>query len=121
MEGQYKMFRTKNGKTAFAVVGVIARSSGEDIFWKASVAGFRSSIEAGVRLALREHLQYGGTSQSIEICKFVQNPADTMEDAVECAATLATWKALGHAEGEAKIVFQENRWNVSFSPLKKPA
>ncbi|MFY9906946.1 MAG: hypothetical protein WBX02_11635 [Terriglobales bacterium] len=120
MEGDYKMFRTAAGKTAFAIVGVAARE-GEGIRWHPSLTGMRrlygGPVQAGVEHALHEHAERGGAAHSIEIIKLIESTSDTKEDAVKCAATLATWKALGHPESEAEVVFQGDAWEVSFPPL----
>jgi len=117
LDSEYKMLRTKGGKTAFAIVGVTAHE-GQGIRWHESLSIVRrlyeTPVETGIERALREHMERGGPNRSIEVTKLVESPSDTKEDAVRCASALATWKALGHLESESRIVFQGENWDVLF-------
>jgi hypothetical protein len=63
---------------------------------------------------MREHELRGGEACWVEIVELIEAPVDTRADAVRCAATLATWKALGHSEADADVVFENGEWWIRF-------
>ncbi len=112
------------GAVSFAEVAVdLQPSSTWTITWdnltyndsEYSYTGFyNTSIEEGVDIAAREHERRGGEPYLVGIVELIDQPVDTREDAVRCAAALATWKALGHSESEANVVFENGEWRVTF-------
>jgi hypothetical protein len=116
---QYRFLRTQNGITSFAIVAVETHpSSVWTVTWNNSAVSYRSTygtaVEEGVGFAIREHERRGGEPQQVEIMSLVETPADTRFDAVTCAATLSTWKALNHSESEVKVMLEEGEWRITF-------
>ena len=118
MEANYKFFRTKDGVSFYAAVSVhIASCASHTIAWAAKAAPLRHIydivINNGVEVAYRQHLSLGGDAKCVEILELSEVVVDTTPDAVECATAIATWKALGHDEKEALILY-DGKWGVSF-------
>jgi hypothetical protein len=105
---------------AFAVVSL--RSQANDFWsieWTSAASRFRQAygeaVDRGIQFARAEHKRRGGTPQKIEVLGLEEVPADTRADAVYCAATIATWKALGNPESEIGVdVDDEDNWHVRF-------
>lgn len=124
MRGEYRFLRHRGGIASVARVTVeLHPDSAWSVSWEKLVSDspsypprvfYRSAAEEGVMLAAREHERRGGEPYQVHIVQVVEWPADTRADAVRCAAALATWGALGHAEAEATIVFLGEEWQVTF-------
>lgn len=122
MRGEHRFRRVRGGRIAYANVGV---SSQPDAVWRIQWAPelefyrhneLGAAMEAGVRLAARAHEARGGRLQCVKLVSFGFMPADTLPDAVECAAALASWQAWGHPETDARVDFLEEKWKVVFLP-----
>ena len=126
MRGECKFVRHRHGLTAFARVDVVARPEAVWSFpWEVEPKThglyaipqhfFGNALESGLRAAAREHGARGGTPHCLTVVSTGCVPADTLEDAVACAATLAAWKALGHDEAETVVEFVDGQWRVRFA------
>ena len=118
MISRHRFLHTRDGVTSFALVGVTSQPSDDWIVeWHGSVTRYKdldAAAEEGVDIAVREHEHRGGEPHLIEIVELIETPVDTRADAVRCAAALATWKALGHSESDANVMFEEGEWRVTF-------
>jgi hypothetical protein len=117
MRATHKFFKHKNGKSAFAVVGIEAVPADEvTITWSPELAfaekEYSPAVTEGINKAIRWHSERGGGLSTFTITEFTELYVDTKPDAVSCAAAAAAWKALGHDETLLNFEFQEN-WIVS--------
>ncbi|MFO0807654.1 MAG: hypothetical protein U0746_03440 [Gemmataceae bacterium] len=76
---------------------------------------------AGVRTALAARAATnGGTAYRAVLVRVVGTAADTLPDAVSCAAGLATWEALGSPEPRPTPVHDGTAWTLDY-PVAVPA
>lgn len=121
MTGEHRFLRTRNGITVFARVRLTSRL-GEH--WTTIVSPelgrlrdiYEPALRAGIDLAADAHMQRGVQPQVVEVVDLGHSFVDTTLDAVKCAAALAAWKAWGHLESEATIVFADGEWSIMFQP-----
>lgn len=115
---RHRFLHTYDGVTSFAIVGVALQPSPAwSVQWNDSVPRyneFDTAVEEGVRNAAREHERQEGEPHIVQIMELVETLADTRADAVRCAAAIATWKALGHSESDANVLFEGGQWQVTF-------
>ena len=60
------------------------------------------------------HTALGGSPCEVCIEALVETDVDTTVDAIECAAAIAAWLALGHAESDAVLEFADGKWSARF-------
>ena len=112
--------RTRSGLTAFSAIEISSLPAKEsEILWSEAAARFQpiygAAVEAGFRWALDAHQRRGGPPQHIKVVSLAETTSDTKPDAVQCAAALALWKALGHEDGHTTVEFANGTWKVTFS------
>lgn len=119
MVTEHRHHRGADGVSSFAIVSVSSTPHDSwGIVWNSAASEFEkiygSAIEAGIKLAASEHERRGGQPQLVEIISLVERLVDTRDDAVTCAVCLASWKNWGHAEDDAKVIYEEGQWRVIF-------
>lgn len=118
MKTVHRFVRTHHKITAFAEIGLeLATDSGESLAWADDFGPARrvwgTAVASGLKRALDWHRQVaGGGEASFRVTHFLFTHVDTTSDAVECAATIAGWKALGHKESEIAIERGPGGWVV---------
>ena len=112
--------KSRNGAIRFARVTISSEVAPQ---WSVSLSGALDSLQAeygeairrGVSLALAEKTSRGGQNYRIEVVKLEATLSDTTNDAVECAAAIATWKSVGGEAGQFFEYFEAGRWSVKFN------
>ena len=74
---------------------------------------FGESLERGVRTAHDFWIRRGGTPHHVRVERVLFYPADSTQDAMECAATMATWLTLGGSKDQLRKSFDGDRWGFS--------
>lgn len=74
-----------------------------------------AAIARGLRLTAAAHTGRGGAPAHLTLERLAWTMVDTNDDAAECAAAVAAWLALGHAEATAPIAYTDGTWRVTFS------
>lgn len=134
MLGEFKFLKSKEGRTNFAKVTVRVTKSeekncvianiGEKVDWERGEVNMTSD-PAWVKAALEgasEALHFAERSRRIndhylvEITRVVGLLVDTKEDAVKCAAALATWQCLFPGNPECQIKFDNDskKWTIQY-------
>ena len=132
MRAEYKLFRVYNGRPAFAWVWVDVNPlpDSSELVVKESIK--RANINEGeisaeinstwVDAAMsgaRKVLAYlVGRGQikggwQAQISKLVGTPVDTDPAAIECAASLATWRAIS-PDAPEPVLRYDKRWRIDF-------
>lgn len=113
---RYRFVGIVDGKPRIASVSVRARAaSAAGVTFTDEVSPvdrleFAAAIEAGVSLAQTWWSERGGCPHEMIVDAVEFYPADTTLDAMECAATMAAWLALGGAEDALVKRFVDGRW-----------
>jgi hypothetical protein len=99
----FKFFKHKDGISAFAAIAIEPVSCVEGtVEWAPAVKSLERTygevVSNGIRDAVTWHMQEGGGATAFRILEIEELLVDTKPDAVRCAATMAAWKSLGHAE-----------------------
>jgi len=115
----FRLRKTRGGITAFAGVAIETDAnvpSGVDLnaLEEPTRIRFEKALNAGVGHALAEHERRGGSAPSVRVTALDETVSDTKDDAVRCAAAIATWQALGYAESDADLRFENGEWTVTF-------
>jgi hypothetical protein len=115
----FKFFKHKNGISAFAAITIELISGAEDsIEWapmaQAQKKSYGEAVLNGIRDAVAWHVLRGGVATGFKVLEIEELLVDTKPDAVRCAATMAAWKALGHAETDVAFEF-DNEWKARYN------
>jgi hypothetical protein len=136
---EYSFIRSFGGRTRCAKVGVrvtrqadqhgviqsidnnVSREAGEvnmksEPSWvTAAMYGATEAVEIASRSGTRKEHYF------IEIVKVVGTLLDTTDDAVRCAATIATWRNILPGSSDLTVEFDEdsNEWKIKFPPTQR--
>lgn len=111
---EFKFFRYHGGLSAFAIVSLEATPTRAGMIWKADPM-LESFYGAAVRAGLDDAQTWHGSPVGFEILRVVELLVDTKPDAMRCAATMAAWLELGHAETDLEFI-HEAAWRVVRRP-----
>src|SRR5262245_47454137 len=133
MRGHCRFLRVKAGVSYFAQVEVEVQPGGEEVEivyslpekvdFREGEANFQTApswVEAALE-GIHDVLDYArgagvlATGCRVELVKVVGTVADTREDAIRCAAGLATVQGLGQPELMAEAEFDGKKWTLRFS------
>jgi hypothetical protein len=117
----FKFFKHKNGLSAFAAIALEPVAGVKDTLeWEPAAQAlekfYGEAVSNGIRDAVAWHMLEGGAATAFRVLEIVQMLMDTKPDAVRCAATMAAWKALGHAESGIAFEF-DGEWKARRSLL----